>query len=1162
MTPRAPRLTARLVAVAVAAAVAAPAWAQPDPLPGEPRGPGLGLPRSTLTPEEREVLRDVEAQWQRYVDAADHHHRRLRQEVLGELERRVAQLEKRFAERLAKAGADKAQWRQTTKELLLKFIKEHPGHDQFTPDARYRLADVYLDEADDAIDAIDDPTAAVIADYSLSLEQWETILKDFPEYRQMPSVLYLLGYYLKATGTDDRRSVLLFLSLTCANHYKWTDPPPPLPTKQEALARIEQKQYVDPYASCRPWPDADVELLRHAWVRGLADYHFNVPGELDHAISGYLQVADKGKDSPLYAEALYKLAWSFYKKDHLLESIKRFDESVLLYDRTIAANQQPPLELREESLQYIAVAFTDPWPGETDTDPDKAFQRARDFYKGRESEPHVRDVWVALGNAFIELQAFDQAVDSYRIALGPPWELHPDAPVVHQQIVDAYELSGDRLAADAAAAELATRYAEGTPWYAANEKNREAMDNQRRIAERALYASALNTHSAAKARRDEWEAGGGRDAALRAEYLDLYNRAIELYQTFIRQYPDSDYVYLFTYMMGEAMYFSGRYLEAIEQYTWVRDHRDLSSDLFVDAAKGVLASYEQQVAAEVAAGRLSPLAAPTPEELKAMPQPIQAQRIPDLYLKLQGEWDHFQEIVPDPQSAPEMGINAAIVSAAHLHLDDAIRRFHKVLELHCGTEPARKAKDGLLAIHDARGDLDKFREVNDRFIDRKCGDAAAIQAAQSQNRSIELRAAELLLAEHKYLEAGDAYYTYYKKAPNDDADKPLALYNAAVAYLQGDRPKTAISLFKEFTQSKEKTFRDSPFFLRAMKATAYSYQTSYDYKNAIAGYLDLYDVAMAAKKKGIKPPPPLPGEKAQSLDEIALESLYNAAVLAELDRDFTRAVTYYRKYDAEEPDRRNSDRAQWAIARIYSTQGDVANLVKTYDAWRKTYGKDAGNQDDYVFSYHDLAKAYQRKGKTKDANTAGQAAIDAFTTIGAAPGGRGARLAAEWSLVFAERHFTGTWEKFQITKKAKNLDEAKKFKKQIMDAAVATQQKYKVLERYGVLEYSLAAKVRYGDTLAMYAEKLVAMPYPKDLEAINNKDPSAGVLAIYEETLRKELEPYLLNARQEWIEVVDSAKKAQVSNTWSQLALENLNREWPDEFEVLHQELFEGTDQP
>ena len=36
--------------------------------------------------------------------------------------------------------------------------------------------------------------------------------------------------------------------------------------------------------------------MRHAWVRGVADYHFTVAGEIDEAIAAYIKVANGGKD--------------------------------------------------------------------------------------------------------------------------------------------------------------------------------------------------------------------------------------------------------------------------------------------------------------------------------------------------------------------------------------------------------------------------------------------------------------------------------------------------------------------------------------------------------------------------------------------------------------------------------------------------------------------------------------------------------------------------------------------------------------------------------------------------------------------------------------------------------------------------------------------------
>ncbi|MGE3545551.1 MAG: tetratricopeptide repeat protein [Kofleriaceae bacterium] len=877
-------LTVALLTGPVAAQPAQPGdGSAPPAVPAQPaNGPGLGPQAGQpsgqpvavdvnpiqLSPKEKEELAELEQEYERFLAAATDHDSRMRQIAKIEHDARNAELTRRYSDRIAVAEATRSRLNGESVAKLEKFLKDHPNHDQFTPDAMFRLADLYIKLADEEVDARlaaqeqsgqpPDPNNPIMADYGRSIALWTDILTRFPSYRQTPSTLYLLAYYGKTR--DERKSLHVFLALACANQFKWNDPVSKPPTRQEALKRVESKTLRDPYASCQAYPGADLELVRHAWVRGIADYHFAIPGEIDDAIAAYLKVANGGNESKLYAESLYKLAWSYYKRDFLLDSIKRFDESVKLYDQIVAQGGIPALELRDESIQYISVAFTDPWDGEVDTNPTKAFDRAKEFYRGRENEPHVRDVWVAMGKAFAELQAWDQAVDSYKIAIGPPWELNPQNPVVHQEIVNVFELKGDKFAADNAAAELATRYAPGTAWYTANEKDREAMENQRRIAERALYAATRNTHSAATQMRKEYEAAGKKDAQAKQDYLAMYSKAVDLYRTFIATYPESDYIYEFSFLMGEALFWSERYAEAIAQYSWVRDHRDLGTAYYIDAARSVVQSYEAEAARQVAEGKLVALKVPTPEEMKALPQPYSPQPIPDIYLKLQAEYDNYQNVVNDPKAAPQQGINAALISLAYLHVPDAIARFTKVMDKFCGDAMAAKAKDGILAIYEAQSNFDAIEQTNNKFIAAKCGDDATIKLAIGQNRSLNFSRAADLYKNGKYIPAAEAFYRFYKTAPANDPDLPTALYNTAVSYKLADRPKTAISLFKEFTASKDKSFKESPYYLDAMRLTAASYQASFDYDNAGRTYLELVETTKKAKRFGIKPPVPLPGE--------------------------------------------------------------------------------------------------------------------------------------------------------------------------------------------------------------------------------------------------------------------------------------------------------------
>ncbi|HEX2686619.1 MAG TPA: tetratricopeptide repeat protein [Kofleriaceae bacterium] len=1144
-----------------------PGNAGPPNAPPRPQAP-VNINPIQLSPREKDELKDIEAEYERFQREADLHDQRLRAIARREYDSRTAELKKRYADRIARTEADRRKRHGDAIALLEEFLKNHPNHEQFTPDATFRLADLYIDQADEEVEARlaaqetagpgpgTPDLASITADYGKSTALWEDILTRFPNYRQTPSTLYLLAYYGKSK--DERRSLQIFLALSCANKFKWNGPPTKPPTRDEALKRIERKDLRDPYADCTPYPGAETELVRHAWVRGVADYHFTIPGELDEAIAAYLKVANGGNDSRLYAESLYKLAWSYYKRDRLSDSIRRFDESIKLYDSIVAAGGQPPLELRDESIQYISVAFTDPWEGETETNPAKAFDRAQAFYKGRENEPHVRDVWVAMGKAFTELQAWDQAVDAYRLAIGPPWELSPSNPVVHQEIVNVFEAKGDKFAADAAAAELAIKYAPGTAWYAANEKDREAMDNQRRIAERALYAAARNTHSAATAMRKDYEASAKKDPVTKQDYLAMYGKAVDLYRTFIATYAESDYIYEFSFLEGEALYWSERYPAAIAQYKWVRDHRDLGTAYYIDAARSVVQSYEAEVAREVDAGKLVALKVPTVPELQALPKPWQAQPIPEIYLQLQVEYDNYQNLVADPKAAPQQGINAALISLGYLHIDDAIARFQKVMDKFCGSPEAGRAKDGILAIYEAKADFDAIEAINKRFIAAKCGDEKSIQLAISQNRSLNFSRADERYKKGEYAAAAEAFYRFYKTAPDADPDLPVALFNAAVSYKLADKPKTAIVLFKEFTEKRAKNFQDSPYFLQAMGLQAASYQAAFDYDNAVKTYLALYDTTKKAKRLGIKAPDPLPGEKPQTLEQIGLDAIYNAALASELGRDFKKAIELYTQYGNLEPDRRKKDRALWSIAGIYRQQGDINAMTGAFDRWRARFGRDPGNEDDYVQSFYDTAMTNKKKGRPPAARAAGQATIAAWKARGSIKNSRGAKLAGEWQLQFAEDWYTASWEPFQMKAAARTLAEAKSQSAQLEKLKAQTEDKYLALDPYGVVEYSMAAKVRFGDIQYGAAQKIADAPIPVPVARSNNDD----VIAAYETQRDANLKKKLDEAKQQWSEVYDLAKKAGISNRWSRKALEDLGREFPNEYTPLRQEIIQGTEAP
>ena len=476
--------------------------------------------------------------------------------------------------------------------------------------------------------------------------------------------------------------------------------------------------------------------------------------------------------------------------------------------------------------------------------------------------------------------------------------------------------------------------------------------------------------------------------------------------------------------------------------------------------------------------------------------------------------------------------------------------------------PAARAKDGILAIYQAQNNFDAIQTTNNKFIAATCGDKSSIDLAISQNRSLNFSRAAELYKKNEYIPAAEAFYRFYKTAPPTDPDLPVALYNAAVSYKLGERPKTAIALFKEFAGHTEKNFRESPYYLDALRLQAASSQAAFQYDDAVKTYLDLYETTKKAKKLGIKAPDPLPGQKPLTLEQIGLDAVYNAAFAAELNRDFKKSIDLWGQYGRLESDRKKQDRAQYEIANLYKQQGDVNSMTETLDRWRAKYGKDAGNEDDYVKSYADTAELQRKKGRTAQAKQAEQQAIEAWKKLGSTPNTKGAKLAGGYELASAEEFYEKNWVPFGI-KTAAGGSTVKAVQAQILaqKASIdkikkAIEDKYIALDQYKVAELSMAAKVRYGDVQYDYGQKISDIPIPKIIQ--NNQ----VAIEAFEAKRDADLKKYLAEAKGDWAEVVDLSKKNGIANHWSQHANENLAREFPDEFQALRQELVQGTDAP
>lgn len=1152
------RLGAGLLAAAVALAPSAsyaqtaapsrsPNALQPVAAPGQ-AAPTVATP---LTPDELKVLTHLEKIGARYGLAGEEHDRRQRTLLKREYDQRLSALERRYAKELESASKDYRQRHLDAMRELEAFLAKYPNDAKWTPDAMFRLAELYLDQAGmeweenqllAQASGVEPPPqdpdvdpGYTGPDYARAINLWKDLLTRFPDYRQADGTLYLLGYYLGEMG-QVQAAKQVFLGLVCSNKFDPMAPPPPEPTPGAPVA-IPLPSATPPvyngYDDCTPRKEGSI-VEDEAWVR-IGEAHFDARNELAQAIAAYKRVV-RHEEAELFDEALYKLAWSFYRNDQFMDGIAAFDRLVVYSDKK-EEEGGGSVELRQEAVDYIAISFADPWEKNSQPDPAKSMERATAYYKGREKEKHVRDVFEKLGDTLRAGEAYDQSIAAWRVAL-VNFPLHPRNPLVHQKIVDALGDKGDAQAAMDERAKLAVAYKKGTEWYSANETNREAMDYSLRLGEQSLIAAAKSTHRNAQLAKADWEKKKTADG--KEIYTGLYKEASILYQQYLVEFPSSSEVYELTYRLADTLYFSEQYIESVPHYRWVRDHRDLGTKYHEPAALSVVQAYQAEVDQRKAAGQLSEPAQPTVEGLKTSQTAIP---VPDLFRDLQRAYDEYMTIIADRNTAPKMALASAMISYKHVQLDDALVRFQVVMKKFCGTPEATQAKEGQFAIYASREQLDKAQEVLTAFAASKCGTAEDIALAADQLGGIEYEVAKKLFKDGKFSEAADAFYKLYKTAPAKDKNRDDALFSSAIAAEKAGKPKTAIWLYGEFTRVAE--FKDSEYFAEAMYRTAVSYQNAFDYDTAVDTY---FRVVALAQEKGRK------SRVEFDLQQARLDSMWNAAILREQDRVYKDrnkndpgAITLYQRYArSDQKDKKRASEGYFRSALVYEKAGDSAAMRKTFAEWRKDFSTAPGAGALNVLSYYKTAKAYEKANDKKSAEQAYRDTIRAYDGSGEKPGTPSAELAGEGAFLLADKEYKADFEPYKVKWLGSMKDEktAQKTVASTLDALKKIGERiskgYVDVARFES-SWSLAAIVRLGDISFFAGDKLMSAPIPKEIEKLDKQFPDQNVLGQYQDGLLDQTKPQTEAAKNFWLQALETAKQKGVANEWSKLAARRLN---------------------
>lgn len=280
-------------------------------------------------------------------------------------------------------------------------------------------------------------------------------------------------------------------------------------------------------------------LLEEAYFR-LGEYYFD---KKEHATAiDYYNLLIESWDSPFFDMALYKLGWSYYNVEDYSKAISTFIyliEDVNLLDDVGNSNLgKSKTDLRHEAIKYVAICFAE-FGGSG---------RARDFLLPKKEKDYAREVLVHLALLYRQRNYYDEAIETLHTLI----EFYPDQPAAakyQKQIVENYELAGDKTRADMEREVLIELYGPGSKWLAqipAGETRDEILD----IAETFLYTLGSEAQDRAQATSDSVE----------------YAAAIEWYSDYMQKFAEFPRAQNVQFYLGECYYETGKFDKAADAY--------------------------------------------------------------------------------------------------------------------------------------------------------------------------------------------------------------------------------------------------------------------------------------------------------------------------------------------------------------------------------------------------------------------------------------------------------------------------------------------------------------------------------------------------------------------------------------------------------------------
>ncbi len=588
--------------------------------------------RPPPTEQQLEALRQLEQEVDRFTETGEAFRSTVTSLVRREYLQQRRERDRWYGEHLETEERAFNEARENSIRVFEDFIRRYPNHPNYTPDAMFRLGELYFersavdfqrlyDEAQAARDAGDltaEDNLPTSPDFAPTVKLYKALARRFPAYERADGVYYLIGYTLNEMGRPDE-AVAAWLALVCADKYDydpdWRPAPPDASAAERAkypaltldgrpLGASTGGKFVNPYVNCRPiTPQA--RFVSETWFR-IGEYHFDDFGgqnALDLSIAAYGRILENPRDRN-YNLALYKVAWAYYRASRYPEAIRHFGRLVQWSDDARSETGKAGSELRPEAIEYLGIAFAyDDWNENQVSDPIEGnptgIERIQDASLIPQDRAWTPEIYFQLGQVYFDEAKYTEAIAAWRLAI-TNWPNHHRTPEILNDIAVAHQMHNEFEDAIVARSEL-TQYVQGSPWWNANMDRPAEQRSAEQLAENALIVTAIHHHRVAQRLRQQCVED--RNVSLCRDARVEYQLAATAYRGYLERYPNNPQGYELHYNLADALYWSKNYEQAATEYAEVRDS-NVDDAYLAESARRVVESLNRIADRDVEEGRL------------------------------------------------------------------------------------------------------------------------------------------------------------------------------------------------------------------------------------------------------------------------------------------------------------------------------------------------------------------------------------------------------------------------------------------------------------------------------------------------------------------------------------------------------------------------------